>query len=214
MSIVDYHIPGKDIIAKRYVIDNVEPTAVIFGKFAPFSGPKGHGKLVDFAQKHFKNVIIVSPTRKTKDKNVDIFTDEQKAEIIQSATSLKFHRIPSDIPIRMFTRIVELGYERPVLIVGEDRKAEFSKFFQEYNPANRAVTDPNDPDFGKGEMVALSRTDDDTSATKVREALQADKEGFMKLTGYNESMWERMRSMLNKNLVKSEGFCYFYYSGD
>ena len=234
MPVVDYPVKGKDFKVKRYVIDNkAEPTAVVFGKFSPFSGPKGHGKLIDFAKDKFKEVIIVSPTRNKKDKNVDIFTDEQKAKIIEKANpDIKFHRIQSDIPIRMFTRVLELGYERPVFIVGEDRGKSFSRFFKEYNKNNKAIKDQDGKDFGKGEYLVVPRSAGDTSATKVRKALQSDdKEEFIRLTGYDNNMWDYMKGLLDgdeldedilKAFVKSnngnsidenKGFCYFYYEG-
>jgi len=217
MPLVDYTLKG-NIPVKRYVIDeDVKPTAVVFGKFSPWTGPNGHGKLVDYAKENFDEVVIVSPTRKAKDKKVDIFTDEQKEKIINKANpDIKFHRIPSDIPIRMFTEVLGLGYERPVLIVGEDRGKSFSRFFIHYDENNKAITDQDNKElFGKGEYLVVPRGDEDTSATKVREALEADdKETFIELTGYDEAMWKLMKSFLKKNLGIKESFCYFYSEGE
>jgi phosphopantetheine adenylyltransferase len=212
-KVKDRKDPDKTVDIVRYVIEPKEtPTAVIFGKFSPWTGPNGHDKLLEFAKKRFKKVIIVSPTRSKKDPKVDIFTDEQKADIIRKANNdIEFHRIDSDIPIRMFTRIIDLGYERPVLIVGTDREKEFSKFFKEYQKNNKSIEDTTDKDFGKGEFLVVPRSDKGTSATKVREALKNnDKDEFLKLTGYKDEMWDFMKKML----VKSEGFSYFYYGDD
>ena len=211
MSIQDFKLKNKDIKVKRYVLDpDKEPTAILFGKFSPFTGPKGHGKLLDFARNNFKNVAIVSPTRKSKDKKVDIFTDDQKEEIINKANpDIKCHRIPSNIPIRMFTLIVDLGYDRPVLIVGKDREEEFSKFFRKYDKNNEAIKDMDDENFGKGEYLVVPRDEEDTSATKVRETLiNKDKEEFKRLTRYNDKMWDLMQGML-KN--ESLDFTDFYF---
>jgi hypothetical protein len=207
---------SKMVDVYRYVIDeNEEPTAVIFGKFSPWTGKKGHGRLLDAAKKKFKNVVIASPTRKQKDPKVDIFTDEQKEQIIEQDTGLPFYRLESSIPIRMFTALVEKGIKRPLLIVGPDRIDEFKKFFIEYNSTNKGIKDTQDPNFGKGEYYFIEdRGKTETSGTKVRKALlDNNKNEFIKLTGYGEEMWDTMRQMLkdNKVIKESLNFNHFYY---
>lgn len=218
VKVPDRNDPSKTVEINRYVIDkNEEPTAVVFGKFIPWTGPNGHGRLVDLAKKNFKNIVIVSPTReKSFDPKVDIFNDEQKSEIIQKATGLKFIRVDSSIPIRMFTRVIQAGIDRPIFIVGPDRINDFKRYFVEYNKNNEGTEDPKDKDFGKGEyFFAESRGKDQTSGTKVREALiNNDKASFLKLTGYKEEMWNLMRQMLKDNKVVERvtfKFDNFYY---
>lgn len=218
VKVPDRNDPSKIVELNRYVIDkNEEPTAVVFGKFIPWTGPNGHGRLVELAKKNFKNIVIVSPTReKSFDPKVDIFTDEQKQKIIEKATGLKFIRVDSSIPIRMFTRIIQEGIDRPVFIVGPDRINDFKRYFVEYNKDNKGTEDPKDKDFGKGEyFFAESRGKDQTSGTKVREALiNNDKASFLKLTGYKEDMWNLMRQMLKDNeIVERTSFKFdnFYY---
>lgn len=218
VEVPDRNDPSKTVELNRYVIDKKEkPTAVIFGKFAPWTGKKGHGRLVDLARKHFDDVVIVSPTRKKVDPKVDIFTDEQKKKIIEEATGARFIRVDSSIPIRMFTRVVQAGVDRPVFIVGPDRIKDFQRYFVEYDPKNEGTTDPSDPDFGKGEYFFLeSRGEEDTSGTKVRKALiNNNKEEFIRMTGYDEQMWDMMRDMLKKNNViesrSTISFDSFYY---
>ena len=214
INVPDRNDPSKNVEINRYIIDKKEkPTAVLFGKFAPFTGRKGHGRLVEFAKKHFDDVVIVSPTRKKKDPKVDIFTDEQKQEIIEKATGLKFIRVDSSIPIRMFTRVIQAGIDRPVFIVGPDRIEGFKKFFKEYSPDNEGTEDPNDPDFGKGEYFFLEdRGDNETSGTKVRKALlDGNKKEFLRLTGYGEDMWRLMRGMLGMTESTVMRFDNFYY---
>ena len=60
LEVPDKKNPGKTITLKRYAVDsNVEPTAVLFGKWSPFTGPNGHGRIVDFAKKNgFKKVAV------------------------------------------------------------------------------------------------------------------------------------------------------------
>lgn len=208
MSLKKFDVGTHSIV--RYVINNKEePTGVVFGKFSPFTGPIGHGKLLDFAKDNFSKVIIVSPTRNKKDKNVDIFTDQQKADIIKKVNpDIEFHRIPSSIPIRMFTELVTMGYDRPVLIVGKDRDESFSKFFIKYDKDNPSIEDMDNKDFGKGEFLVVSRDEGDTSATKVRQSLiNNDKEEFLRLTGYDADMWTYMKNMLKESI----NFNNFYF---
>jgi phosphopantetheine adenylyltransferase len=112
----------------RYIIDSdEEPTAVIFGRFNPWTGKNGHGRLVDFAKENFKNYIIVSPER--NDVN-DLFTNAEKEEIIKKAVpDVDFLRIKSSSPTNMFMDLVYRGISRPVILVGPDRIDDFKKHF-------------------------------------------------------------------------------------
>lgn len=218
MEILDRDDPSKKVKVHRYVIDpNEKPTAVIFGKFIPWTGPNGHGKLIKIAEEIFgkDNFIIVSPTRKVHNPKVDIFTDEQKEQIIHNAVpNAIFLRVDSNIPIRMFTEVIQKSkIQRPVFIVGPDRIEDFKKFFIPYSPKNKGITDPNHKDFGKGEYYYISG-EKETTGTKVRQALlQGNKEEFINLTGYNELMWDLMRRMLKNNGIikeKSLRFAQYY----
>ena len=213
--VTDRKDPSKKVEVTRYVINPMDkPTAAIWGKFIPWTGKRGHGRLVDFAKQHFDKVIIASPTRKkTYNTKVDIFDDNQKEKIIRKATGLDFIRVDSSIPIRMFTRLIEAGIKRPVIIVGPDRIDEFKKYFIPYKPDNPSIEDPSHPDFGKGEYFYLKdRGDENTSATKVRQALlDGNKEDFLRLTGYGEDMWNMMQGMLEKKESRSFSFVGHYY---
>ncbi len=218
-SIPDRNDPNKNVDIHRYVIDSkTNPTAIIFGKFSPWTGINGHGRLLDYASQFFKDIIIVSPNRKGNDSKVDIFTDDQKEEIIKLANpGFKFMRVSSGFPPKLFSELVKNGIERPVICIGPDRIEEFSKYFIEFDKNNKSIEDTNDKDFGKGEFFSIkNRGSKNTSATKVREALlNNDKEEFLMLTQYNEDMWNTMRNMLKKNkLVESVNlisFNNFYY---
>lgn len=193
--------------SEAYVIDPKEkPTGVIFGKFSPWTGPRGHGRLVKFAEEKFGhgNFVIVSPKRKGTDPKVDIFTAEQKQEIIKKANpGVKFFNLDVDSPYNMMMNLVKAGIKRPVWIVGPDRVEEFKKFFKEFGK-NSIKEAKEVPDAEKGEYTFITG-ERATSATLVRKALLAnDKAEFMKLTGYNETMWKTMRAMLKKNKVIKE----------
>ena len=119
LEVPDRNNPKKTVKLKRYVIDErEEPTAIIFGKFSPWTGPDGHGRLLKFAKSKFKNVLIVSPKREKIDRkgkaDANIFTPDQKDMIIRKATGEEFMRVDSSIPIRMFTELLKKGISRPV----------------------------------------------------------------------------------------------------
>lgn len=214
MAIIDIKVqdrsdPTKTITLKRYGVEkDLEPTAVLFGKYSPFTGPKGHGRMVDFAKKNgFKKIAVVSPSRdKTKAKDeydANIFSPEDRLDIIKKASKdfgMKIEGIFSvkaTNPLGMF-REISAKIDRPVIIVGPDRESDFAKFFIPFAKDNETITDTKDKAFGKGEMMAIkSRGDGETSGTKVRKAIvDGDKEEFLKLTGYDQSMYKLMRSKL------------------
>jgi nicotinic acid mononucleotide adenylyltransferase len=218
----DRNDPTKKVEVVRYILASKEqPTGVVWGKFSPYTSKGGHGRLVELAKKEFgeENVIIASPKRKGNDPKVDIFTDEQKAKIINKAEpNIKFIRIDNAFPPRAFSELVKKGITRPVLIIGEDREEEFSKYFIKYDINNKGTEDIDNKDFGKGEFLVVSRKSSDTSASKVRKALlDNDKETFLKLTRYdNNNMWEMMRQMLKDNKVIKDSlqFQKFYFKED
>jgi phosphopantetheine adenylyltransferase len=210
-KIKDRNDPNRTVEITRYVINpKSEPIGALMGKFAPWSGPNGHGKLVVVAKQMFKDVIIVSPNRSGKDKKVDIFNDEQKEQIINLAEpNIPFFRVQPTTPIRMFTQIIDFGYDRPVLIIGKDREQDFNKYFIKYNKNNKPIEDMDHPDFGKGEFIVVSREEEDTSSSKVRDALMnGNQSEFIKLTGFDNKMWEIMQNMIKKN---KNTFSEFYY---
>lgn len=215
MSIIDIQVqdradPSKMVTLKRYAVNpKEEPTAVLFGKFSPFTGKLGHGRMLTFAKTHgIKTFAIVSPLRdETKETDSNMFNSAQRLEIaIAGAKDMKFNvqafNINSTNPLGMF-REVATKIDRPVFIVGPDRKAQFEKMFITFNKSNKAITDATDKDFGKGEMLAMTeRGENNTSGTKVRQALKdQNEEEFIKLTGYSKVMYEYMISILKSNHI-------------
>ena len=215
MSIIDIEVtdksdPSKTIKLKRYVVDpKQEPTAVLFGNFSPFTGKFGHGRMLEFAKTHgIKHFAIVSPTKdESKETDRNMFTLAQKLEICKhGAKDMGFDvgvfNVTATNPLGMF-REVATKIDRPVFIVGPDRKAQFEKMFITFNKSNKAITDATDKDFGKGEMLAMTeRGENNTSGTKVRQALKdQNEEEFIKLTGYSKAMYEYMISILKSNHI-------------
>ena len=158
IEVPDRNDPSKMVTIQRYVIDSdEEPTAIIYGKFAPWTGPNGHGVLVDYAKgRGFKNIVVVSPERSGKDDSVDIFTREQKTAIIEKATGCRVITVNSGYPSAAFAELIKNSdVSRPVFIIGTDRIKEFSKYFIPYSKTNVGVDDPKDPNFGKGEFESF-----------------------------------------------------------
>ena len=208
--LVNIEVPDKNdftktVILKRYAIDKrEEPTAVLFGCFSPFTGPKGHGRMLRFAfENGIKKFALVMPTKDdTKDSDRNIFTQEQRLEIAKlGAKECGFDadvfNVQTTNPLGMFREIAS-KIARPVLIVGPDRKEQFEKLFLTFNKENECVTDPSEKDFGKGEMMGMtSRGNDNTSGTDVRCALkEKDKAKFISLTGYSDKIYKYLYNIL------------------
>ena len=198
-EVIDKNDSNKTIILKRYAIDsNEEPTAVLFGCLSPFTGPNGHGRLLKFAESFgIKKFAIVMPTKDdTKDSDRNMFTQEQRLEIAKLGAKecgfdVEVFNVETTNPLGMF-REISTKVSRPVLIVGPDRKAQFEKIFLTYGNHNAFITDPNEKNFGKGEMLCLNnRGELNLSGTIVRKILKdKNKVDFIKITGYSESMYE------------------------
>lgn len=202
--LINIEVPDRNDITKkitlsRYVIDKrEEPTAVLFGCFSPFTGPLGHGRMLRFAfENRIKKFAIVMPTKDdTKDSDRNMFTQEQRLEIAKLGAKecgfdVEVFNVETTNPLGMF-REISTKVSRPVLIVGPDRKAQFEKMFLTYGNHNAFITDPNEKNFGKGEMLCLNnRGELNLSGTIVRKILKdKNKVDFIKMTGYSESMYE------------------------
>lgn len=205
IEVPDRNDNSKTVILTRYAIDsNEEPTAVLFGCFSPFTGPLGHGRMLRFAFEHnIKKFAIAMPTKDdTKQSDRNIFTQLQRLEIAKLGAKecgfdAEVFNINTTNPLGMF-REISTKVSRPVLIVGPDRKSQFEKMFLTYGNHNAFITDPNEKDFGKGEMLCLnSRGEHNTSGTAVRNALnEKDKAKFISLTGYSNKMYKYLYNIL------------------
>lgn len=205
VEVLDKNDSSKTVILKRYAIDKrEEPTAVLFGCFSPFTGPKGHGRMLRFAfENGIKKFAIVMPTKDdTKDSDRNIFTQEQRLEIAKLGAKecgfdADIFNVQTTNPLGMF-REISTKVSRPVLIVGPDRKSQFEKMFLTYGNHNAFITDPNEKNFGKGEMLAMTdRGENDTSGTDVRNTLkEKDKAKFISLTGYSNKMYKYLYNIL------------------
>ena len=134
-----------------------------------------------------------------------MFTQEQRLEIAKLGAKecgfdVEVFNVETTNPLGMF-REIATKIARPVLIVGPDRKTQFEKMFLTYGNHNAFITDPNEKNFGKGEVLCVNnRGDNETSGSKVRMALQQKNEyEFLKLTGYNKLMYHFLIDIIKRN---------------
>jgi nicotinic acid mononucleotide adenylyltransferase len=205
IEVPDKNDNTKTIVLVRYAIDRREdPTAVLFGCFSPFTGPRGHGRMLRFAfENNIKKFAIVMPTKDdSKDTDRNMFTQEQRLEIAKIGAKecgfdVDVFNVETTNPLGMFREIAS-KIARPVLIVGPDRKSQFEKMFLTFRKENKYIVDPSEKNFGKGEMLGMiDRGDVNTSATEVRNSLKENnKAQFINLTGYSSEMYKYLKSLV------------------
>jgi hypothetical protein len=213
--LIDHRVPdrtkdGEFVFLKRYVINKGDaPTAIIFGKFAPWTGgtlEHGHGRLIKKAQElGIHNFYVVSPYRNEDEHST--FNTKQKDEIINRSLKsvpgyqgiIRSHKDLKNILAIFRSLIVDHSIQRPVFVVGPDREKDFSKFFIPFKIDNPAIIDSEDESFGKGEYVTITG-ERETSATKLRQALVNNNMAeFQKLSGHSEEMFKLMRQMMGSS---------------
>lgn len=212
--LINIEVPDKNDATKmitlvRYVVDRREdPTAVLFGSFVPFTGPNGHGRMLEFALGHeIKKFAIVMPLKdNSKDTERNMFSLEQKLEIAKKGANdmgfdVDVFNVETTNPLGMF-RAIASKIARPVLIVGPDRKSQFEKMFITFDKKNEYITDQTNKNFGRGEILCINnRGNEETSGTKVRNSLRhKNKDVFLKLTGYDESMYDFLINIIENDI--------------
>lgn len=182
--------------------DGDEIVGVLYGHFAPFTGPNGHGRMLAALQSiGAKQFLIATPDSRDRiDEDRMLFTTEQRREIIQRA--LDYMDIdgqvvtPSPRSIdKMFDRLKRLVCDvygpktRPVLCFGPDREEEFSQCLSAFGS-----------DDGSGRAEYIVDRVRGTSGTKVRQLIKAgDIAGVEAQTGYNEEIAQMLIDMWSEN---------------
>lgn len=182
---------------------------ILFGHFAPFTGPNGHGRMVT-ALKNIgaESFLIVTPeNNKHFDDEREMFNATQRAEIIQSyldseglnGVALPYKMKRGGAKSQMGP-LVALAAEkfglniRPVFCFGPDREdlaAEVCNKFGE-------IKDPTHCEY----IVDYERG---TSGTKVRQLIKAnDIEGICKETGYKTEVAEKLIKLRTENMKMNE----------
>lgn len=211
---------GEEIEVRRYTFDanKNKPLGIVYGCFSPFTGKNGHGRLLSEAKKQgIDEFIIVSPNKKeVLDSDRNMFTLQQKVAIAKAgcedigydildafiSTSTNYLATLTDIAADRYPD------RRLVLICGPDRISVYGKTLQEYDPSfNPAGKEC------KMEFIGLpDRGEGGVSGTKVRECIRNnDAEGFCKMTGYSEKMWNLCRGFAEKNGTLDESKFFLDY---
>lgn len=205
-----YGLVVKDYGDKQIILNHIGPdcelVGILVGHFAPFTGPKGHGRMIDaLKEKGCSKFIIGIPDSSAEfDDDRAMYTVEQRLEICD--LYLKHEKLEGkvvkmrkgDIVLTsrslMWNVLEEFGPKtRPVFVVGPDR-ADIVK---------------NSPDFGTDlsttypERIIMSdRGEDNVSGTEVRKLIRSgDIDGIMKMTGYSKDMAQMLVDMREDNLM-------------
>lgn len=173
---------------------------VTIGRFQPFT--EGHMKmlLAGYNENHLPTVILQIPNKKFDEKHP--FSDELIHEEIDFLTNVydgliagHFYIVNADIA-KIATICHDNGFEPVLWLCGSDRFERYSKQAdcEKYKIDNNMLM--------KFKCFEVERTDDDTSATKVREAIINDNfETYNKMmpTGIdnNKDFWNKFKKELN-----------------
>lgn len=189
--------------------ENDPIVGIIFGHFAPFTGPNGHGRLVQkLLSIGAKEILIATPNNtKPFDDDREMFSAEQRKDIIQAyldsegidGEAIVYERRRGPVASQMGPLCAlaaqKFGLDiRPVFCFGPDR----AEIVQDVcNPFGK-IADPTHCEF----VVDYDRG---TSGTKVRELIRDNNiEGIMKETGYSEDVAQKLIDLRNKNTKMNE----------
>lgn len=207
---------GQKVEVRDYWFSSeMEPIGVAYGCFSPFTGKFGHARLLENAKANgIKKFLIVSPNKKQAlDNGRNMFTLEQKVEIaFKGAKDLGYKVIDSFIASgafivsNMFEVAERFPENRIVVLCGPDRIDEYGKYCIPFDPSNEEFPSEDENVRGKFEILTLSdRGSKEVSGTKVRQAIRDnDKETFLDMTGYSESMWNLVKKFAKQNGVLAE----------
>ena len=199
-------IDGSKYTKYLYTFNKSDPiVGILFGHFAPFTGPNGHGRMITTLKNLGAETFLIATPQNNKpfDDEREMFDSEQRAEIIQSyldseglegvAISYKMKRGGAKSQMGpLVAKAAELfGLNiRPVFCFGPDREDLASEVCNKFGE----IKDPTHCEY----IVDYERG---TSGTKVRELIKkGDIEGIMKETGYDKSVAEMLINLRNENL--------------
>jgi len=184
-------------------LDTDEPIGILYGHFAPFTGPNGHGRLIKALQNlGVSKFIVANPdTGEKLDEDRSMYNTLQRKVIIEKA--LEFMNITGRVVLVKTNRGVEKVFNylaetasktygpaiRPVFVFGPDRESDFGKYFVKYN---ENLEDPRYEyiiDYERG-----------TSGTKVRELIkEGDVDAVVSETGYTPDFVKDLIDIWHKN---------------
>ncbi len=206
----DYH--GKNFKGQAYSInEDDELVGCLFGHFAPFTGPKGHGRMISALRElGCKKFLIGIPeiSSFSFDWDRNLFTLEQRAylaEVISQDIGIEskvviLKRKPPFNALQDLARLCIKEYDsynlRPILALGPDRKDLLDKFV----PYDSEIT--SSEEGYPFEYVYLSdRGEMQTKAEIVRKTLIDESfEDFQIYTGISEYyIYSTMQNFIKRN---------------
>lgn len=178
---------------------------VTVGRFQPFT--EGHMKMVEAGYKENNLPCVILQIPNTKNDAKHPFTDELIREEIKfimneqknaNHTSIAGHFYVKNADIAKIAKTChENGFEPVLWLCGSDRYPQYSKQAdtEKYKVANDMLMD--------FKAFEVKRTDDDTSATKVRQAIKDDDfTTYMRMMpqGFDENtpLWEKFKKELSQ----------------
>ena len=178
---------------------------VTVGRFQPFT--EGHMKMVEAGYKENELPCVILQIPNTKNDAKHPFTDELIKEEIKfimgeqkkaNHVSIAGHFYVKNADIAKIAQTChENGFEPVMWLCGSDRYPQYSKQAdtEKYKVANDMLME--------FKAFEVKRTDDDTSATKVRQAIKDDDfTTYMKMMpqGFDENtpLWEKFKKELSQ----------------
>lgn len=188
---------------------NEEDTIVgiIYGHFSPFTGPNGHGRLIEALKKiGAEKFLIVTPQKSTYDADRDMYDINQRVAIAQKfldeygyegkAIPWKIRRggLKSQLGPILNEAVEAFGLNiRPVYCFGPDRAEVASEVCNEFGN----IKMPNRVEY----IVDMERG---TSGTRVRELIRQNNiEEICNETGYSPKMAKYLVSLCKDKLEEA-----------
>lgn len=204
-GLVKQETNGKEILL-NHIGPGTEIVGILFGHFAPFTGPKGHGRMVEALREKgaHKFIIAIPDSTAAFDDDRAMYTVEQRLEICDAylksedleGKAVKLRRGEPKITVKglIWDAYNTFGPKiRPVYVVGPDRADLFFKN-KEFG-TDETTTFPE-------KMVLQDRGEGAVSGTKVRELIRnEDVDGVAQMTGYPREVAQLLVDLRNDNLM-------------
>lgn len=207
-GLVKQDVNGKTVLL-NHIGPGTELVGILFGHFAPFTGPNGHGRMVEALREKgcHKFIIAIPDSSAAFDDDRAMYTVEQRLEICEDylkqegleGKAVKLRRGEPKITVKslIWDAYNTFGPKiRPVYVVGPDRADLFFKN-KEFG-TDLSTTFPE-------KLVVKDRGEGAVSGTKVRELIRNnDVEGVAAMTGYSTEIAQKLIDLRNDNIEDNE----------